>query len=170
MQFLQKMKQQKLLSLTLLLFTLVLGIMIGTLVNTGVKAERQTSAIAPDAIPLSIPQAVPIANEFTKLTKRVESSVVYIQSDFLPKPGKKSHGAEAEEDDSETQDPRSQDPSDMFRRFFGKPEPRSFRTEGSGTGFIVDRNGYILTNHHVIEKADRIKVRLNGLVTTKKRM
>jgi serine protease Do len=162
MQFVQRMKQQKLLSLTLLLFTLVLGIIIGTLVNTGVKAERQVSAIAPDASPLSIPQAVPIANEFTKLTKRVEPSVVYIQSDFLPKAGKKSSGDDADEDDSANQDPKSQDPSDMFRRFFGKPEPRTFRTEGSGTGFIVDKNGYILTNHHVIEKADRIKVRLSG--------
>ncbi len=37
MPFLQKMKQQKLLSLTLLLFTLVLGIVIGTVMNTGSK-------------------------------------------------------------------------------------------------------------------------------------
>jgi serine protease Do len=50
----------------------------------------------------------------------------------------------------------------MFRRFFGAPDPHTFRTEGSGTGFIVDKNGYIITNHHVINKADRIKVRLNG--------
>jgi serine protease Do len=164
MPLFEKMKQQKLLSLTLLLFTLALGILIGTLVNTGVKADRQTSAIAPDAMPLSIPEAVPISNEFSKLTKRVEPSVVYIESDYLPKPGQeKEHGDEADEDDSSAnQDPKNQDPSEMFRRFFGKPEPRTFRSEGSGTGFIVDRNGYILTNHHVIEKADRIKVRLNG--------
>jgi serine protease Do len=163
MPLLEKMKQQKLLSLTLLLFTLALGILIGTVINTGVKAERQMSAIAPDATPLAIPEAVPISNEFSKLTKRVEPSVVYIESDYLPKPGQKEHGDDAEEDDSSAnQDPKNQDPSDMFRRFFGKPEPRTFRSEGSGTGFIVDRNGYILTNHHVIEKADRIKVRLNG--------
>lgn len=168
MPFLLKMKQQKLLSITLLLFTLALGILIGTLVNTGVKADRQTSAIAPDATPLMIPEAVPIANEFSKLTKRVEPSVVYIESDYLPKEtAQKGQGDDSEEDDSaapdpKSQDPKNQDPSEMFRRFFGKPEPRTFRSEGSGTGFIVDRNGYILTNHHVIEKADRIKVRLNG--------
>jgi len=167
MQFLQKIKQQKLLSITLLLFTLVLGIVIGTVINTGVKADRQTSFIAPDATPLTIPQAVPISNEFTKLTKRVEPSVVYIQSDYLPKPGEKHKrpGANSDEDDngdSQGAEPKSQDPSDMFKRFFGGEEPRSFRTEGSGTGFIVDRNGYIMTNHHVVEKADRIKVKLNG--------
>jgi len=167
MQFLQKMKQQKLLSTTLLLFTLIVGIVIGTVVNTGVKADKQNSAIAPDATPLTIPQDVPISNEFTKLTKRVEPSVVYIESDYLPKTAAKHTrpNDDADEDDngdSQGQDPKSQDPSDMFKRFFGGAEPRSFRTEGSGTGFIVDKNGYILTNHHVIDKADRIKVKLNG--------
>lgn len=164
MPFLQRMKQQKLLSVTLLLFTLILGIVIGTLINTGVQAGKQTSAIAPDATPLTVPQAVPISNEFAKLAKRLEHSVVYIESDYLPKAGKikKQQDPQDEEKNDENQDPHNQDPSDLFKRFFGKPEPRSFRTEGTGTGFIVDRNGYILTNQHVIEKADRIKVKLNG--------
>lgn len=167
MPFFQRMKQQKLLSVTLLLLTLAVGILIGTVVNTGVKAERQNSAVAPDATPLNVPQAVPISNEFTKLTKRVEPSVVYIQSDYLPKATKgKTHAGDDEDEnndsDSDSQDQKNQDPSDMFRKFFGKPDPRTYRTEGSGTGFIVDKNGYIVTNHHVIEKADRIKVRLSG--------
>lgn len=165
MPFLQRLKQPKLLGFALLLFTLVVGIVIGTLINTGVKAERQNVASAPDATPLSIPQAVPISNEFTKLTKRVEPSVVYIESDYLPKPGKRvRHNDDSDDDDSKgSEQPKSQDPSEMFRRFFGGPEPRSFRTEGSGTGFVVDKNGYILTNHHVIDKADRIKVKLSGV-------
>ncbi len=164
MPILQKMKQQKLLGFVLLLFTLALGIVIGTVINTGVKADRQNSNIAPDATPLSIPQAVPISNEFTKLTKKVEPSVVYIESDYLPKPGKRTtrHGDDSDDDESGGVQPKSQDPSDIFKKYFGGSEPRSFRSEGSGTGFIVDKNGYILTNHHVIEKADRIKVRLNG--------
>jgi serine protease Do len=164
MPFLEKMKQQKLLSVTLLLFTLTLGILIGTVINTGVKADRQVSATAPDATPLTIPQAVPVANEFTKLTKRVEPSVVYIESDYLAKPGKRTRPEDdSEEDDNgDNRGPQSQDPSDMFKRYFGQSEPRSFRSEGTGTGFVVDKNGYIITNHHVIEKADRIKVRLAG--------
>lgn len=164
MPFLQKMKQQKLLSVTLLLFTLIVGIVIGTLINTGVQAGKQNSAIAPDATPLTVPQAVPISNEFSKLAKRLERSVVYIQSDYLPKAGKRKQPSDTDEGDNngEKQAPNSQDPSDLFKRFFGKPDPRSFRTEGTGTGFIVDKNGYILTNEHVIEKADRIKVKLNG--------
>jgi serine protease Do len=147
------------LGFTLLLATLGVGIVIGTLVNTGVQAERQNSAVAPDATPLTTPPAIPITNEFTRLTKRVEPSVVYIESDYLAKPSKSTHRAEpSEEDNSSQQDPSS----DAFRRFFGGQEPHSFRTEGSGTGFIVDKNGYLITNQHVVENADRIKVRLLG--------
>jgi serine protease Do len=170
MLFLQTIKRQKVLSFFLLLCTLVVGIVIGTLVNTGVKADRQSTPVAagaPDATPLTIPQAVPIANDFTKLTKRVEPSVVYIESDYLAKPGRSirrrnDNDGSDDDDNNGTESPRNGDPSDMFRRFFGQKEPRSFRTEGSGTGFIVDKNGYIITNHHVVAKADRIKVKFSG--------
>jgi serine protease Do len=160
-----KLKQQKVLSFALLLFTLILGIVIGSVINTGVKAERQNSAVAPDATPLVVPSAEPISNEFTKLTKRVEPSVVYIESDYLPKAGAKpSRKSDQDEDDNgdSTDTPKQKDPSELFKRFFGGSEPRAFRSEGSGTGFVVDRNGYILTNYHVVENADRIKVKMTG--------
>src|SRR5262249_12862271 len=69
-----------------------------------------------------------------------------------------------DEDDSDNPEPgpKQKDPSELFRRFFGNSEPRAFRSEGSGTGFVVDKNGYILTNYHVVENADRIKVKVTG--------
>jgi serine protease Do len=165
MPFLQKMKQPKVLSFVLLLCTLAVGIIIGTVINTGVRADRQNgSSGAPDAKPLSIPPAVPIATEFTKLAKRVEPSVVYIESDYLPKPGvtaKRGHHRD-DSDDPDAETPKRGDPSDMLKKFFGGDEQQNFRTEGSGTGFVVDKSGYIITNNHVIEKADRVKVRLAG--------
>ncbi|RLA84548.1 MAG: peptidase [Deltaproteobacteria bacterium] len=58
-----------------------------------------------------------------------------------------------------------------FRRFFGDeferffPPIPEFRTRSLGSGFIIDREGYILTNNHVIEGAEDIKVKLhNGKV------
>ena len=48
---------------------------------------------------------------------------------------------------------------DFFERFFGGPPQRERRSLGSGV--IVDKRGYILTNNHVIEQADAIEVRLS---------
>ena len=164
MQVIKTMRQQKLLSLILLLFTLVIGIVIGTLVNTGVRAARGQTA-APDATPLTIPSPVLLGNEFTKLAKKLEPSVVYITADYTPRvtENRSPHGRR---DQSEEEGDSSEDPMAPFRRFFrGGPNgglPQHFKQEQSGTGFIVDKNGYIITNNHVVSKVDHIKVKLHG--------
>src|SRR5579871_228135 len=169
MIFLQKMREQKLLSSTLLLVTLAIGIVIGTLVNTGVHAAR-TQAVAPDATPLTIPSAVQLENDFTKLAKKLQPSVVYITADFTPKEVANPHRRSQPKDDDE-----DDNGSDLFHKFFqngplgGGETPPHFRQEQSGTGFIVDRNGYIITNNHVVSKVDRIKVKLHTDDTTEYR-
>jgi len=50
---------------------------------------------------------------------------------------------------------------DFFKRFFGDQHPREFRQKSLGSGFIIDKEGYILTNNHVVEKAEQIKVKLS---------
>ena len=62
------------------------------------------------------------------------------------------------------QSPFSDEP--LFRRFFGDEfgqfgRPREHKESGLGSGVIVDKNGYILTNNHVIKDADEIKVKLS---------
>ena len=160
-RLLAKMREQKLLSTTLLLLTLSIGIVIGTLINTGVNAQRAGTA-APDATPLAIPKAVQIGNEFTKLAKQLDPSVVNITADFTPKVSEGKKGQKGADDDG------NDDSTDLFRRFFGGPgggggdSPQAQRREQSGTGFIVDKNGYIVTNHHVVDGVDRIKVKMHG--------
>lgn len=55
----------------------------------------------------------------------------------------------------------SDDPlREFFERFFGNQMPKDFKQRGLGTGFIIDKEGFILTNNHVVENADEIKIRL----------
>ncbi len=156
-----KLKQQKIFTTSLFVFALSLCILAGTLVSTTVAA-KETQA-APDATPLVIPPMSRVANEFTELAKRVEPSVVYIRTDYTPKTTtasrrlpRNSPAPDAEEGD--------EDQMDMLRRFFGgqggqgMPQPPSKRL-GSGSGFVVDRAGYIITNDHVVNKADHIFVK-----------
>ncbi len=60
-------------------------------------------------------------------------------------------------------DPVMEDP--LFRRFFGEDlrsqSPRQERLRGQGSGFVIDKSGTVLTNAHVVDKADRVTVTLN---------
>jgi len=50
---------------------------------------------------------------------------------------------------------------DFFERFFGDVPRREFKQKSLGSGFIISDDGYIFTNNHVIEQADRILVKLS---------
>lgn len=50
---------------------------------------------------------------------------------------------------------------DFFDKFFGNGGRREYKQRSLGSGFVIDREGYILTNNHVVEKATTIKVKLS---------
>ncbi|PWU00571.1 MAG: peptidase S1 [Terriglobia bacterium] len=166
MSFFDKLRTQKLLSFTLILFTLSIGIVIGTLINSGVKAAKDT-AVAPGATPLTIPSPVELSNTFTQIAKMVEPSVVNISTTYLPKAPTRAQGNRRQLTPPDEDD--QGDENNFLFRFFGgnpfgdgSPDLSQRRGQALGSGVVVDPAGYILTNNHVVDKADRIQVKFMG--------
>jgi serine protease Do len=171
MSIFDKLRTQKFLSFTLVLFTLSIGIVIGTLINSGVQAAK-ANQVAPGATPLVIPDPVELSNTFSQIAKQVEPSVVNISTTYLPKPVVRStpRGGKRQvtpPDDEDQGDNGGMD--DFFQRFFGgspfgngTPDMPQRRGTALGSGVVVDPAGYILTNNHVVDQADRIQVKFTG--------
>nr|MDP9169442.1 hypothetical protein [Acidobacteriota bacterium] len=83
MSIYDKVRRQKFLSFSVILFTLSIGILIGTVMQTGAKAAKE-GVVAADATPLVVPNPVVVQSEFSKIAKRLEPSVVNISTQYLP--------------------------------------------------------------------------------------
>ena len=149
-----------------ILATLAVGILIGTVVSYGVKGkEGQKSS---DATPLTIPAPQQLSNAFSQISKQLEPSVVNINTESTIKNPRRRGGRNVRPDPDQDQGGDDDSPfQDFFDKFFGGqgggqggPDPGTIRQRSLGSGVIVDSKGYIVTNRHVVEKADRIRVKL----------
>lgn len=150
----ERLQHSGLLPIALIFGTLTAGILIGTIISVSVDAAPEAKEPVSDATPLEVPAAEPVANQFSELAQKVLPSVASI---YVP--------ASRDEEEEDASGPFNS-PEDMFRRFFGipadpmpptMPSPRR-RGDRQGSGVIVDPKGYIITNHHVVADADRIRV------------
>src|SRR5580692_3364374 len=149
--------------------TLAVGILIGSVVSYGVKGkEGQKSS---DATPLSVPSPKQLSGEFSQIAKQLGPTVVNINTESTIKnPHRRRGGGQGQGPDDDENGGGPGGPGgmdDFFNRFFGGqggpagPNGDAAIHERSlGSGVIVDPKGYIVTNRHVVEKADRIRVRL----------
>ena len=141
-----------------ILATLSVGILIGTVISYGVKG-KEGGQKGSDATPLTLPSPSQMSNAFSQIAKQLEPSVVNINTESTIKNFHQRRGGNGQDDDSGGMD-------DFFNHFFGGPGGGQFgqgegpiRERSLGSGVIVDSKGYIVTNRHVVEKADRVRVR-----------
>ncbi len=158
-----------------LLATLSLGILAGSILTHSVSGKEQ-NVDSTDARPLVIPSPVFQSNEFAKIAKAVGPAVVNINTVTLPKQSATPHrrgGTQRNapvDPNGEDAAPGQGDMQDFFNRFFGGQNGQSGddgadgggEREALGSGFIVDSRGYIITNNHVVDKADKIYVKLSS--------
>jgi len=144
-------RRRKFFATLLVMFTLGIGIIIGTLVSGRALATRdQTPA---GAALLAVPDPTVLSNGFSAISKKVEPAVVNISTTQIIEKSKSSDNGRK----------GAQDPfHDFFDRFFDSPNDEPDAERSLGSGVIVDAKGYIVTNNHVVEKADKIRVNLMG--------
>jgi serine protease Do len=132
------------------ILALILGLMFGSHIGTASSQTDTEYQIKPEMKILE-----DLNNAYIELASMAIPSVVKIKSET----GTKKSSSDSRQRKS---DPFS-DPSDPFGdifKFFGEtPNPRP--TRGWGSGFIVDKEGHIITNNHVVAGADSIKVTLD---------
>ncbi len=160
-----RFKGRRVASTLLVLVTLTLGILLGTVISHhGVKGKEIQSS---DATPLQLPAAQASTSAFGKIAREIEPTVVNINTESIIKPVRNPHRRGAIPGGGNGQDQFQ----DFFDKFFGGQDGGAAGGDGLGgspdnrerslgSGVIVDPKGYIVTNAHVVEHADRIRVQL----------
>jgi serine protease Do len=172
-----RIRGQRALSTLVILLTLTVGILIGTVLSRG--GVRGYSGPDGSLLPaMQTPQQ--LSNTFGQVANAVEPAVVNVSTESTPKVRRRGRTPNRGQRDNGGGDDPFQD---FFDRFFGGqggqggqggpggddddqgPQnpfsgPGGGRQRSLGSGVILNSNGYIMTNFHVVDKADRIRVKL----------
>src|SRR5712664_4044053 len=151
-------RRRKILAAVFVAFTLTVGILIGSVVSGRVSAMKGLGFPGTTATALAVPDPIPSSSSFASIVNRVEPAVVNIATTQVLERKKGPRTRRAQPNDQQD-DPMQ----DFFDRFFDGRQDGPPQAERSlGSGVIVDKRGYILTNNHVVDQATKIQVQFSG--------
>ncbi len=136
--------------------TAVVAFMVGAIFAGGVTRSAVVTggAAAPAvrAVPPTVPGAVDPLVNFADIVQHLNPAVVNIEATTRGREPRRRRGRTG-----------APDPPDLFDGpfDFNRKGDRDAPRRGTGTGFVIDADGSILTNNHVIEHAERITVKLS---------
>ena len=119
---LERIRSRRLTTTFVLLATLSVGILAGSILTRGVSGKEQQAVNSSDAKPLVIPSPVTLSNGFSQIVKQVGPAVVNINTESLPKqsalktPRRRGQAPRGQGDEN---DPSQGDMQDFLKRFFG---------------------------------------------------
>ncbi len=168
---LHKVRSARLTTTFIVLSALSVGILAGSVLTSSVSGKESQRIDSTDARPLTIPAPVQLSNAFSAIAKQVGPAVVNINTEQLPKQSAvpKRRGLQRGPLQQAPDGGDQGDMQDLFNRFFGGQGGPQGDDDGAGggerralgSGYIVDPRGYIITNNHVVDKADKIFVKLS---------
>ncbi|MFQ5738560.1 MAG: trypsin-like peptidase domain-containing protein [Acidobacteriota bacterium] len=149
-----------------LLIALTLGILIGSIVSESPFRAAERGPVAQltlkgEGSPLMLDGEVGPAQGFGKVVDTVSPAVVNIRTEGIIRRNVSPHDRD---------NLRDFFGNDFWDRFFDQQVPREQKITSLGSGVIVDSAGYVLTNYHVIAKADKISVKLYNGETSRARV
>ncbi|MDQ1277390.1 MAG: serine protease Do [Thermodesulfobacteriota bacterium] len=140
-------------------FMFLLACLIGFFIVSVVEVLR-SSFLVPTGTDVQTASAVAPGDNarapgsFADLAEKVKPSVVNIGTTKVVRGGMRSPFGGGAPFDRYFGD-------EFFDRFFGDTPRREFKQQSLGSGFIISSDGYIFTNNHVVEHADKIIVKLS---------